>query len=76
MFRTLSFVVSAAWAASWHGGLGIGAATASGPLQAGMHAFARISSAITEPVGLVLLGISLIALSWLVRRRMHNGRRR
>jgi len=76
MCMTLSTVVSTAWAVPLHGSIGIGAATMSGWMQTGVHAFARISSAVTEPVGLVLLGISLIGLSWLVRRRMHSGRRR
>lgn len=48
----------------------------SGLFQSGVHAFTRISSAIPEPVGLVLLGVSLIALSWLVRRKVHSSKRR
>ncbi|HEY6349381.1 MAG TPA: hypothetical protein VI636_08245 [Candidatus Angelobacter sp.] len=71
MFKTLSVVVSAAWAAPFS----IGAAMMSGLLQTGVHALTRISSAITEPVGLVLLGVALIGLSWLVRRSMHSRRR-
>ncbi|HEY6254071.1 MAG TPA: hypothetical protein VI685_29305 [Candidatus Angelobacter sp.] len=73
---TLSVVVSAAWATPLHSIIGMGAAAMSGLMQAGIHAFTRISSVVTEPVGLVLLGISLIGLSWLVRRRMHSSRRR
>lgn len=72
MFMTLSGAAFAVCAAPFT----IGAATVVGMLEAGIHVFTRIASAITEPVGLLLLGVSLIGLSWLVRRRMHSGKRR
>jgi len=74
MFMTLIVVVSAAWAAPARSSMGTTIAAAADYLQSGSGTLARISSAITEPVGLVLLGIGLIALSWLVRRKVSRTR--
>lgn len=42
----------------------------------GIRALTRVASNLTEPMGLVLLGVSLIALSWLVARRIQSSKRR
>lgn len=64
MFIFLVVVVmsSGVWALHAHG------ASNTPPDSAGFSA--RISSAMTEPIGLVLLGVCLIALSLVVRRSL------
>lgn len=51
-----------------------GASNTSPPDSAGFSA--RIFSAMTEPIGLVLMGVCLIALSFVVRRRVSSKRSR
>ena len=74
MFMGLKFVVSAAWTA--HRSIGMGIAMMFGSLRSGVRALTRVASSMTEPLGLVLLGVSLIALSWLVARRVQSSKRR
>ena len=51
-----------------------GAGNASSGDSAGV--FRRISSVMTEPVGLVVMGVCLIGLSFVVRRRVSGKRSR
>lgn len=51
-----------------------GASSTSPPDSVGFSA--RISSVMTEPIGLVLMGVCLIALSFVVRRRVSGKRSR
>jgi len=68
---TLVVVVRAAWAAPARRAIDVSATLWSSDfLRTGMDVLKRLASAITEPFGLVLLGVSLIGLSWLVRRRL------
>ena len=62
-------VTSAAWALQAYGA--ISASTAG---NAGI--FNRISADMTEPVGLVVIGVCLIAISVLLRRRASRKRSR
>ena len=71
MVATLVVVVRAAWAAPAHSAIDVSATLWSSDfLRTGMDVLKRLASAITEPFGLVLLGVGLIGLSWLVRRRL------
>jgi len=71
MVATLVVVVRAAWAAPARSAIDASATLWSSDfLHSGMDVLKRLASAITEPFGLVLLGVGLIGLSWLVRRRL------
>lgn len=65
---TLSSVGSAGWSALALS-LSHNAAALAGPFQSGIKILAGFFSGMTEPVRLVLMGIGLIALSVVVRRR-------
>lgn len=78
-FRCLAVlaVSFAAWAEPAHGGAGNG----KGLFLAGIFSesagfLSRMSHAITEPIGLFLMGAGLIALSIVVRRRAFGKRGR
>jgi hypothetical protein len=70
MFFALIAVGSAAWAAPAHSGVGNLAVSLGGISPGKAAMLLDFFSSITEPVGLVLMGICLIALSVLLRKRL------
>lgn len=68
---------SAAWAAPAQGGAGNGKSLfLAGVLSESEGFLSRIAHTITEPVGLLLMGVGLIALSIVVRKRAFGRRSR
>lgn len=69
IFLAVVLLSSAVWALRAQG-----VSSSSFPGAGGI--FTRFSSAMTGPVGLVVMGVCLIALSFLVRRRVSGKRSR
>jgi len=70
MLLVLILAVTVAWAAPEERGIAGGAAAMAASLQGSVAVLVRIARGITEPIGLVLGGICVIAFSWVVGRKM------